>query len=206
MKCHPLAILFDMDGVLIDSFRAWLQALNTSLKKFNLDEVNEQEFKEKFWGHDLNDNLKRLNLDKKVGDFCISIFGNFVDKIEIFPETKMVLEKLNSFKKGLITNTPRGCISKVLRQFNLAKYFDVVVTSDEVKMGKPSPEMILKACHAFQIEPSDALLVGDTESDVLAGKKAGCIVVGLNVDADIKIKKLSELLSLLHCYKKHDQA
>ena len=71
------------------------------------------------------------------------------------------------------------------------------MTSDDVKMSKPNPEIVVKACKRFKIEPKDVVLVGDTESDVIAGKKAGCKVVGINVIADYTIKNLSELIYLI---------
>jgi phosphoglycolate phosphatase-like HAD superfamily hydrolase len=55
----------------------------------------------------------------------------------------------------------------------------------------------LKACKYLKVEPKDVILVGDTDSDVKAGRAAGCKVVGINVDADYTIKNISELNFLL---------
>jgi len=62
---------------------------------------------------------------------------------------------------------------------------------------KPSPDMVLRACEMLGVPPEKALMVGDTESDVRAGRSAGCRVIGINVDADWKIRDMYELRRLL---------
>jgi beta-phosphoglucomutase len=56
---------------------------------------------------------------------------------------------------------------------------------------------VFKACNTLGVEPESTVLVGDTDSDVKAGKSAGCTVVGINVKADYTIKRLSELTEIL---------
>ncbi|RLF95243.1 phosphoglycolate phosphatase, partial [Thermococci archaeon] len=61
----------------------------------------------------------------------------------------------------------------------------------------PDPEIVLKSCELLKVDPKTVVLVGDTESDVKAGYEAGCKVVGINVDADIRVEKLSDVLDVL---------
>jgi len=197
MRLKPKAILFDMDGVLVDSIDSWLLSLNSALEAFNHKKISMEEFVKKYWGHDLYDNLRKMNLPLKVAPFCNNVYSNNTDKIKIFSETKPTLEKLGKYKKAIITNTPKDCAVKILKQFNIEKFFEFVMTSDDVSMGKPNPEIVLKACKRFKVEPKDVLLIGDTDNDVKAGKSAGCIVIGVNVEADYTIKNISELYSLL---------
>jgi len=197
MKLKPDAILFDMDGVLIDSLDAWWEALNASLKIFGISGINKEEFIRKYWGHDLYDNLRKMNLDLEIGLECSRIYAQYADKIKIFPETKGVLEKLKGYKKGLITNTPKNCTYKILEKFSIQKYFDTVVTTDDVEKGKPDPEIVLKACKDLNVDPSKVVLVGDTLSDIKAGREAGCTVVGVKVDGDFTIKDISELTKII---------
>ena len=86
---------------------------------------------------------------------------------------------------------------KILEVFNLRKYFNIVMTSDDVFRGKPSPEIVLKTCNSLEVKPEDVLLVGDTDSDVLAGRAAGCIVIGININADFTINNLFDLTTLI---------
>ena len=197
MKLKPKAILFDMDGVLVDSLDSWWLSLNTALEAFNQKKISKEEFIKKYWGHDLYDNIKKMNLPMEVARFCNNVYGDHITRIKIYKETKPTLEKLVKYKKAIITNTPRNCATQILRQFSIEKFFDFIITSDDVTWGKPNPEIVLKACELLNVEPKDVVLVGDTDSDVKAGKAAGCIVIGLNVDADYVIKNISELVLLL---------
>lgn len=197
MKIKPDAILFDMDGVLVDSMDSWFLSLNTALKAFKLDEISRDEFIEKYWGHDLYDNLDRMGLDHKIGRLCNNIYGENICYIKLDSNTKYILYKLKYYKKGLITNTPKDSAFRVLEKFDIEHFFDVVITSDDVNKAKPNPEIVLKACKVLGVEPDKVILVGDTDSDIKAGKAANCIVVGLNINADYTISKLSELTNLI---------
>jgi HAD superfamily hydrolase (TIGR01509 family) len=197
MKLQPSAILFDMDGVLVDSLDSWWKALNSALKKFKHQELTRDEFIETYWGHDLKANLKRLKLNPQVAPFCNITYGDHLDYIKIYPDTKGTLEQLASFKKAIITNTPTDCARQILKKFDIAQYFEAIVTSDDVLKAKPNPEIVFTACKRLGVTPNTAILVGDTESDVKAGRAAGCTVVGLNITADIMIQRLSELTDLI---------
>lgn len=196
-KIKPRAILFDMDGVLVDSLDSWWKALNHSLRKFNQKEMTKDEFIEKYWGHDLYWNLEKNKLDLEVGRFCNKIYYMHTEDVKIYPETKNTLEKLSKYKKSIITNTPKSCTNQILKNLNIEKYFDFILTSDDVSIAKPDPEIVLKACEKFNLNPSEVVLVGDTESDIKAGKKAGCIVIGVKIDADYRIENLSGLLNII---------
>jgi len=197
MKLQPSAILFDMDGVLVDSLDSWWKALNSALKRFKHQELTRDEFIETYWGHDLKANLKRLNLNPQVAPFCNLTYGDHLDYIKIYPDTRRTLKQLASYKKAVITNTPTDCALQILKKLDIAQYFEAIITSDDVRKAKPDPEIVFTACKRLGVTPKTALLVGDTESDVKAGRAAGCTVVGLNIAADIMIQKLSELTDLI---------
>jgi HAD superfamily hydrolase (TIGR01509 family) len=197
MKLQPSAILFDMDGVLVDSLDSWWNALNSALKKFKHKELTRDEFVETYWGHDLRANLKRLNLNPQVAMFCNITYGDHLDHIKIYPDTKQTLKQLASYRKAIITNTPTDCARQILGKFDIVQYFEAIITSDDVLKAKPDPEIVFKACKRLGVDSKTVILVGDTESDVKAGRAAGCTVVGLNITADIMIRKLSELTDLI---------
>ncbi|MEM0492727.1 MAG: HAD family hydrolase [Candidatus Thermoplasmatota archaeon] len=194
---QPEAILFDMDGVLVDSLDSWWLSLNSAMKMYTDNEITREEFIKTYWGHDLRDNLRKAGLDQRIVQFCNMIYSDYLYAVRLYPDTKPTLKKLQGYRKGVITNTPRDCALKILNKFDIDYYFDVVLTSDEVTKGKPDPEIIYKACSNLNIEPTNVLVVGDTINDVKAGKAAGCTVVGINIDADITIKNLSELPDIL---------
>jgi HAD superfamily hydrolase (TIGR01509 family) len=197
MKLAPSAILFDMDGVLVDSLDSWWKALNSALQRFKHQKITREEFMKTYWGHDLKANLQRLHLNPEVAQFCNITYGNHIDYIKIYPDTRSTLQRLSSYKKAVITNTPTDCAKQILQKYHIEQYFQELVTSDDVKKAKPDPEIVFTACERLGIDPTTAVLVGDTESDVNAGRAAGCRVVGLRITADITIQRLSDLITLL---------
>lgn len=197
MKLNPKAILFDMDGVLVDSIKSWRKALNHALETYDMDKISEEVFIEKYWGHDLYDNLKRNNLPLKVGMFCNKVYSEYLEDVNIYPDVKEVLEKLSKYRKCIITNTPCDCTKQILETFDIAKYFDFVFTSDDVKLAKPNPEIVLLACKKLGVKPEEVVLIGDTDSDIKAGHAAGCKVIGVGIKADYFVSNLSEILNIL---------
>jgi HAD superfamily hydrolase (TIGR01549 family) len=196
VKLSPEAILFDMDGVLVDSLDSWWKSLNYTLKNNKEEQISKKEFIDEFWGLELQENLKKLGLDKKISTFCNNIYPEFTDEIKIFNGTKETLEKLHNFRKAIITNTPEDCALKILKKYQIKKYFDVIITSDKIEDGKPAPDMIIKACEKLSLNPTDVILIGDTKSDVKAGNSAGCKVIGIDIKADYTVKKISDILNL----------
>lgn len=193
-----LAILFDLDGVILDSSDAWHLAVNATLKKFGKKTISKDEFLRAYWGPNLRESFKKINLGDDAIQDCNYQFYKFVDKLKVFPEAKEILKiAKEKFKVALVTNTPREITIFSLKKFSLLDYFNVVVAGDDVKNAKPSPEMILKACKEFKVKPKNSILVGDTYADILAGKKAGCFVIGLKIDADVRIENLEEIKKFL---------
>jgi len=197
MSIKPDAILFDMDGVLVDSLDSWWASLNESLTKYGQAEITREEFINKYWGHDLQYNLEKMGLSYEILTFCNIAYSNHVSGVKIYPDAIPTLEKLKHYKKAIITNTPEDCTKQIVNNLGIDKYFNAIVTVDDVARGKPSPEIVLKACNLLKVNPEDVVLVGDTDSDVKAGKVAGCTVVGVKIDADYTINTLSELSDIL---------
>jgi len=202
------AVLFDLDGVIINSFESWYQAFNAMLRRYGREEISREEFKVKCWGPDLKHNLDAWNLDEEAGHYCIDKQLELVGLIELFPDVKEVLNRIRheyKYKVGLVTNTPKKNVARILEHFQLARLFDVVITGDDVHEGKPNAEMVIEACRRLKVKPENTILVGDTESDFQAGKSAGCTVIGVGVNAsgvntdidiDMHIANLNELLSI----------
>jgi len=197
MKLRPRALLFDMDGVLIDSVDAWLNALNSALSCKHYPALSKQEFTSKYWGHDLKETLQLMNIPLSILDDCTICYQKFIHQAKIFPHTRETLRLLKSYPKAIITNTNKTLTEKILINLNLSSFLNVITTGDMVKHAKPDPTLVLKACELLHVPAKQTVLIGDTQSDVIAGRKAGCTVIGIKIDADYTISDISLLPSLL---------
>jgi HAD superfamily hydrolase (TIGR01509 family) len=197
------AILFDLDGVLIDSFESWYQAFAKMLKAYGRSEMSRETFRERCWGPDLRHNLAALHLNEDAAWYCINEQQKLIGLIELLPDAEAVLRRTREdykLKTGLVTNTPRANVDTILEHFKLVHHFDAILTGDDVKRGKPDAEIVITACERLKVTPEHAVLVGDTKTDYQAGKAAGCFVVGVGAISagDVHIDRLTELLTVLN--------
>ena len=196
------AILFDLDGVLINSLESWYQAFNRMLRAYGKKELSRDVFKANCWGPDLRHNLGALQLGEDAAEYCVQEQLNLIELIELCPDAEEVVSRTRGeykFKVGLVTNTPRENVNKILEHFYLSNHFDVILTGDEVKRGKPDPEIVIKACERLNVKPEHVILVGDTKADYQAGKAVGCFVIGMGSKSagDVHIEQLNELFMIL---------
>lgn len=196
------AVLFDMDGVLVDSLDAWCYTFNDTLRHFGLKTIPRKEFIKDF-GAPIEHDVKKYFNGKTVKEVEHAYnlkFKQSMKYLRLFPEAVDALEKLkrSKVKIGLITNSTRFIVSAILHHFRLKNYFQAIVTMDDVKRRKPNPEMILKACKILKVKPKNTILVGDTKNDILAGKRAGCVTVGYKINGEYRIDRLSSITRFLN--------
>ncbi|MDH5298627.1 MAG: HAD family hydrolase [Desulfobulbaceae bacterium] len=193
----PAAILFDMDGVLVNTFNSWHSSFVDLFAEVYGSELRREEFLTRFWGRDLRDIFAELELALSIPDFCQGYYGGHAGKVEIYDDTRSTLAALARFPKAVITNTPAACARLILKNLAIEQYFRKIITGDDVATGKPDPAIVLKGCELLGISPAQAVVVGDHRVDMEAGQRAGCRVIGVGVDGDHRIERLSELLSIL---------
>ncbi len=189
------AVLFDMDGVLIDSFEVLYYALKETSEKFSGKGLDRNEFAEKYWGEKLE--IKVNNWWEEEGtDYYFSKIDEHIHRAKLIPGVEKAINSLSQ-KRGVVTNGPEGYTENFLSHFGLKKYFDVIICSDDVEKIKPDAEPILRACGILNVEPEKTVFVGDTKKDVKAGRSAGCTVIGLGVQGDYKIEHMDELPEIM---------
>ena len=200
-KKEVKAVLFDLDGVLVDSYEAWFLTYNQTLRHFGFKPVTKKYFSKHF-GKPVEDDIKRVFTGKTVEEVMNGYAIHFPKNakyVRLLPGVKEVLSfiKKKKIKVGLISNSHIKIVLSILKNFKIMRYFDAVVTRSDVKRGKPAPDMVLKACKMLKIKPKDAVLVGDTKNDIMAGRRAGCFAAGYKIEGDAKIRKLKEITKLL---------
>lgn len=179
--------LFDMDGVLVDSKKAWFKTFS------ELGGISREEFENRFWGRDLEANIEELGTSSR--EMCDSVLARYTREIELMPGAVDLLSALPG-RKALVTNTTLRCTRDILHQHGLGDFFEVVVTSDQVKSGKPDPAMIERAIAELAADPDDTVMIGDSEEDVQAGRRAGCLTIGIGVQGDYRADSLEDVLRI----------
>ncbi|OGC42392.1 hypothetical protein A2Y85_07420, partial [candidate division WOR-3 bacterium RBG_13_43_14] len=137
------AILFDLDGVLVDSYMAWFSLFNQTLKHFGFSEITETIFR-KHWGQSTEDDVRIFMPGKKadeVREYFLDHFIDFISQVEVNPDAVMVLEELykRDLKLSCITNSHREIVVEVLASNRLDRFFKVVLTADDLP-PKPAPD------------------------------------------------------------------
>lgn len=169
------AVIFDIDGTLLDTKEFIFQAFEHVFQMFKLT------------------HLSRKDIDSIVGkplEECYKIFAPHLDNqrlcdehwafqennmalVEPFKNTVKTLRELKSQGiKIAVVSTRRRAVSQSLEQTGIIEYLDCIIGGDDVKQFKPHPEGIHKALQAFDIPPAQAMMVGDTVVDIQAGKNA----------------------------------
>ncbi|MFH1403078.1 MAG: HAD family hydrolase [Candidatus Altiarchaeota archaeon] len=195
------AVLFDMDGTIVDSVPAWHKTFNMVLKHAGREEISYEYFCEDVLGQSTEYDIKRffpMYTPEQLLGFYDRFFPENISEVKLFPESIEVIEYLKSrgLKVGIVTNTPRDLMFLTLEQVGLHDRFDVVLGGNDVSVGKPGPDIILKACEILGVGVGDALMVGDTTADTGAGRNAGCKTVGIGVDGDWRVESLGEFIGI----------
>ena len=112
-------------------------------------------------------------------------------------ESILKMLKANGFKIALATTDSHRRTQRAFNNMGISRYFDAILGDDDVENGKPAPDMILKACKLTRCSPSDAVMVGDSVSDVLMGKNAhvkACISVLTGTTPKEKLEAVADMI------------
>ncbi|MEO8800082.1 MAG: HAD-IA family hydrolase [Polyangiaceae bacterium] len=203
----PKALLFDLDGTLVDSRQDIAAACNHALERAGrpllaLDAVT------RMIGDGSRTLLARafqlpgdaLELDGAMADFsayytqCPAVFTTFL------PGAQAALEQLGTrYRLALVTNKPRVITMKVLDAMGMTRHFKAITGAGDGPL-KPDPAPILRVLAELEVEPRDAWMIGDGPQDIGAAKAAGTVSVLVgppSFEATVTIPTLFDLPPLL---------
>lgn len=175
-KAQYRAVLFDFDGTLAPSLPLWLKGYHIALGQFGMTLADEEVMRRCFF-RDWADVAADLNvcsaqeLERQVKAGVQQAFAAAI----LFPLAKSLVEhcRLHGLQTALVTSSPREIVAAFMARLNLAELFDFVICGDDVRNYKPHPEPLLTTLAALKRLPSEAIMVGDSHVDILAGKAAG---------------------------------
>ncbi len=166
-------ILFDLDGVLIDSKKNMEEAWGKTCVKFDLDFSFHDYFSN--IGRPFRDILTILDISGRqedIEEFYKKSSTNSLNDIKIYEGVKEGLNRLvmQDIKVGIVTSKDNNRTSFFVKQMNIN--FSTIRTPDEICRGKPAPDHLLMAMATQNIDPSDTLFIGDMNVDYLSAKRA----------------------------------
>lgn len=200
MKSKYSAVVFDMDGVLVDA-RDWhFEALNEALLIFG-ESISRQEHLGKFDGLPTKVKLRMLVEEGRMPKDLIPLIESVKQERTLraaarlcFPRIEhliMLAElKRRGFKIGVATNSIRLTATSMLSFAGVYDSLDVLVTNEDVSQAKPDPEIYSSACRQLGFEPEKVLVVEDNQYGIAAAKAAGCEVVQVLEPAQLNLQLL----------------
>ncbi|MCP9233068.1 phosphoglycolate phosphatase [Mesorhizobium sp. LMG 17147] len=185
----PKAVLFDLDGTLVDSAPDITAAVNELLAGRDLPPLRLDQIKSMIGG-----GIRKL-VERAFAASGTPLLGSALDeanrvmapiyrrhltgRTRLMPGVREVLTHLHlsGIAMGVVTNKPQLAAREILLHFGLTDYLGAIVGGDAVTYLKPAPDALLLALDQLQVEPRDTLMVGDSSADMAAARAAGMAVI-----------------------------
>lgn len=202
------AVIFDVDGVLIDSFEANLKFYQDLFKHTGHTPITREKFKDMFHMTmtDVIRNVTKLKDETEIK----KIWQMGKDRVVPYPHELIttpknydkVLEELNNkYVLGIVTSRIRGGVFKLPQLSRFENHFKAVVYYEDTTKHKPHPQPLLLGVERLGLKPGETVYVGDTEVDIQAAKAAGTKIVIYSKEklggADKSTSKFDELPRLI---------
>jgi len=210
------AIIFDMEGVLIDSSKHIWNSFNLIFKESGFQADNN--FIKKHTGMSLRDQLERISTEFGItydlGDFQkralqtqLKLMKKDLKENNVLKKILDTLKKMN-LKIAVATSSTRIRAEKMLEMLGIKSKFEIIITAEEVRKHKPHPEIYLETAKRLKLKPKECIVIEDAINGVVSGKKAKMKVIGLitrfhgkadlkEAKADFIINSLGEIPKLL---------
>ncbi|MHA1695107.1 MAG: HAD family hydrolase [Candidatus Helarchaeota archaeon] len=204
--------IFDLDGTLINTLKyhvqAFLKAFNES--SYTIDKkIIEQNMGRTPWDipSDIlfNKNFNSLGgtekkVVKKIASKKIKYYHEFLEgDIPVQNGAIKLLKyfKSNNYKLAVCSSTPQINVNYILKKVKLFDFFDVIITGDNIKIGKPNPAAYLLAVNHLHLKKEECIIIGDSIHDIKAGKNGGIMCISVCTGFHSKDQLKSEAPDLL---------
>jgi HAD superfamily hydrolase (TIGR01509 family) len=175
------AVVFDVDGMLLDTREFIFQAYEDTLRRFGYDVPTRKEIAKQI-GRSLENCYVALAPGGDIQALCsahdaFQSNAGMLELVTAYPGVPEMLQKLQDahLKLAIFSSRKRLLVSS-LQQTGIAEFFEVIIQGDEVTNHKPHPEGLFKALAGLEIAPKYAAMIGDAAVDILAGKAADVVL------------------------------
>ena len=181
------AVLFDLDGTLVDTFESIVISFNEALNVLGAGHVDGEVLKKHIGApHDVTlrkfaPHASQEELSRGTAVFRKTRAELTDEYTKVLPGVIELLENLRreNIKTGIVTTTTKEMTEHILKHSGLFDYFDVIVTRDDVKKLKPDPEPIIYALKKLKLNKDECIMAGDHPNDIIAAKAAGIKAVAI---------------------------
>jgi len=196
-------IIFDLDGVLVETKMLHFHALNDAL--FEIDPkycISIEDHLLKYDGLSTSKKLNILNIEKQLD----SSLNNKINKLkqmktierlnsEILENKYSMFKELsNKYQIAIASNSIRGSIKKIIERLGIANFIDRYYSNEDVRNPKPHPEIYMKAMLDFGVSPSETLIIEDSPIGRQAAIESGAILMGVNTPLEVNISNIYEFI------------
>jgi HAD superfamily hydrolase (TIGR01509 family) len=204
MMKNVKAVAFDCDGVMFDTARANRFYYSNILQHFGRPDLTDEQFAFVHM-HTVDESMAYLFPEEQTlaaaYEFRKSMnYKQYLGYLTIEPHLVSLLEKLRPRFKTTIATNRTDTMYRLLSQFGLDGYFDLVVTASDVLQPKPHPDALLKILNYFNLEPYQTIYIGDSPVDEMAARAAAIPLIAFRnrkLSAEYHIDTLKELEALL---------
>jgi phosphoglycolate phosphatase len=208
------ALIFDLDGTLIDSQLDLIRSVNAMLHELGREQLHEDTISgyighgaPQLVGRALGQAATKQERERALKFFLAYYEDHKMDSTCAYPGVPEALEHLAAFPMAILTNKPVRISVRILEELGLAKYFRAVYGGNSFATKKPDPLGAQTILREFGAAPAEAILIGDSEVDVQTARNAGTLAAAVNYGfgthdraahpADIYLERLTDLVQLL---------
>lgn len=180
-------ILFDMDGLLVDSERVYHRVSYEMAAELGVD-LNDGILSMQM-GRSPLESMKIFISELGIQGYTAQALVDWRDKmmlkayresVDFMPGAYEILEaSAKDFKLAIATGSTRNLVEVVIAKLGIEKMFDAILPSDEIVNGKPNPEIYLKAAKMLNLKAEECFVLEDSSNGCMAGHRAGCYVIAV---------------------------
>lgn len=200
------AIIFDMDGVLIDAKDWHYEALNKALELFGI-QISRYDHLVTFDGLPTKKKLEMLSLERglprELHHFINDMKQQYTLEIvhqkckpKFYHEFALSKLKNQNLSLAVCSNSVRNSVQTMLEKASLLQYIDFFMSNQDVKNGKPDPEMYNEAIKRLGIKPNECMIVEDNDHGILAAKASGSYVMEVESVEDVNYLNIQKHINL----------
>ena len=207
------AIIFDMDGVLIEAKDWHYEALNKALNIFGM-EISRYDHLVTYDGLPTKKKLEMISMERqlssKLHSFINELKQQFTMQIvntsckpRFYHEYALSKLKNDGYRLAVASNAVRNSVEKMLTNASLIEYIDFFLSNQDVKKAKPHPEMYIKAIKKLNLEPNECMIVEDNENGIRAARGSGAYVMEVDIVEDVNYQNIMKHINIFEHEEKN---